>query len=102
MSAINDDSRVKSRTELLLTNEKQQTKTHIVYDADKREKFIFVAPIDAKDGDPCICTEYTFLEPNSTAIRGQQERVYPWKTAWESAFTFDPNANYDPDGNGFE
>lgn len=95
-----DNINVKTKTELLKTHKAEQVKQHTVLDALGRAKFIFTAPIDAINGTPCECTEYVYLSPTSTLMIGRQERVYTWKSAWDAIFTFDPTANYDPDGDG--
>lgn len=94
----NDD--VRSRTELITSLQNEQTKQHIVFDAEGRAKYIFEAVATAKEDDPCLCTEYVYLATPGTTVRSRQERVYKWKSVWDDAFTFDPAANYDPDGDG--
>lgn len=94
------DGVTKTRTEQFKSHAHMQIKQHIVFDAQGRYKFIFTAPIDAKDGAPCTVTEYVYSGPTSTQVRARQEREYFWKAIWESAFTFDPNDNIDPDGDG--
>ena len=94
------DEIVSTPTEILQTLERQQLKQHIVYDAEGREFLIFEAPIDAKDGEPCLVTEYRYSGPSSTRITGHQERQYRWKAAWDAPFLFDPTIDYDADGDG--
>lgn len=101
-----NDGITKTRGEQIKSQLHQQVKQHIVYDSpsDKRPRYIFTAPIDAKDGAPCTCTEYVYLETsNTTQVVNRQERDYRWKTAWETAkpFTFDPTDDIDPDGDGY-
>lgn len=98
-----DISEVKTALELLKTHAHEQVKQHIVLDDRGRPKFIFTTYIGAREGDPCMCDEYVYANITSTQIINRQERVYKWKSAWETgalAFTFDPTASYDPDGDG--
>jgi len=91
---------VTTPTELLKTHQNEQTKTHVVLDANDRPQFIFTAALDIKDGGPCMCTEYVYLNPTSAIAISQQERVYKWKVIWETGFVFDPAVDYDLDGDG--
>lgn len=95
-----DNSKVTSKTELLKSQLYEQTKQHITRDAQGRVKYIFTAYIEAEEGDPCMCTEYVYFNPTETDIKARQERVYEWKAVWDTDFTFDPAASYDPDGDG--
>lgn len=78
----------------------EMTKTHIILDNSDRPVFIFTASVNAADGTPCLCTEYIYKGAASTIVVGQRERVYEWKTVWETNYTFDPNTDYDLDGDG--
>ena len=95
-----DNPSVKNKTALLKSHSNEQVKQHIVYDTVPRPKFVFTAYVDAKEGDPCMCDEYLYKNLTETDIIGRQERVYKWKAAWDTGFTFDPDADYDPDGDG--
>lgn len=95
-----DISEVKTATELLKTHANEQVKQHTILDAQGRPKFIFTTYIGAEGGAPCLVTEYVYASPTSSIVIGRQERVYKWKAAWDSGFTFDPTADYDPDGDG--
>lgn len=91
---------VTTTTELIEAHLKGQTKTHSVRDAAGRIFLDFTATVDAKEGDPCMVTEYVYYDPTSTQIIKQQERVYKWKAAWDTGFVFDPATDYDADGDG--
>ena len=73
---------------------------HTILDAQGRPKFIFTTYIGAEGGAPCLVTEYVYASLTSSIVIGRQERVYEWKAAWDPGFTFDPTADYDPDGDG--
>lgn len=94
------DDIVKTPTELLKSLEKQQLKQHIVHDAQQRPQFIFEAPVSAKDGDPCLVTEYVYINATEAIIIDRQERQYQWKSVWDSNYVFDPNTDYDTDADG--
>lgn len=89
-----------TKGEILKSLEGQQLKQHIVHDASNRALFIFEAPVDAKEGTPCLCTELVYIDPTESIVIDKQERQYRWKSAWDSNFTFDPAVDYDLDGNG--
>ena len=97
------DTIVSSKTEILKSLEGQQLKQHIVHDAQSRPQFIFEAPVDANDGDPCLVTELVYIDATESIVVKKQERQYRWKSVWETsapAFTFDPAASYDANGDG--
>lgn len=95
-----DNTDVTSRVVLIEQLQLSQTKQHTVNDAQGRPQFLFEAIVNASEGDPCLVTEYVYRTGSSTTVRSRQERVYRWKDAWDTAFTFDPSVNYDPDGDG--
>lgn len=95
-----DIPEVTTPSEILKSHANEQVKQHLVLDTQGRPKFIFTTYIGAGDGDPCMVDEYVYSSPTSTQIINRQERIYRWKSAWETGFTFDPAANYDPDGDG--
>jgi len=95
-----DDSRVKTKTELLKSHKGEQVKQHIVFDAQDRPILVFSASEEAVNGDACLVTEYVYRGVTSTQVMDRQERVYQWKAAWDGNFVFDPTVDYDPDGDG--
>lgn len=86
--------------DMLKSHANEPVKQHIVLDNQGRPKFIFTTYVGALEGDPCTVDEYVYADATSTQIIGRQERVYLWKAAWDVGFTFDPTADYDPDGDG--
>lgn len=82
------------------THREQRVKQHLVYDIDDRPVLVFTASADARDGDPCLVTEYVYRGANTTLVKSRKESVYLWKGAWDANYTFDPTQNYDPDGDG--
>lgn len=95
-----DITEVQTATELLKSHKDSQVKQHIVVDAQLRPKFVFTTYIGAEEGDPCMVDEYVYLNATSTQIIARQERVYKWKSAWDSGFVFNPATSYDADGDG--
>ena len=95
-----DTAKVLTAEELLKSHKSSQVKQHCVLDSQGRLTFAFIASIHAGDGDPCLATEYVYANSTSTTIIARQERAYLWKAAWDSLFTFDSTADYDPDGDG--
>ena len=95
----NDVNELKAR-DLLKSHANEPVKQHIALDSQGRPKFVFTTYVGALDGDPCTVDEYVYKDATSTQIIARQERIYPWKSAWDTGFTFDPSADYDPDGDG--
>ncbi|HZX13694.1 MAG TPA: hypothetical protein VFF49_04765 [Thermodesulfobacteriota bacterium] len=98
-----DISEVKTAIELLKSHSSEQVKQHTVVDSQGRPKFVFTTYIGAQNGDPCMVDEYVYINATSTQVINRQERVYKWKSAWETgalAFTFNPATSYDADGDG--
>ena len=91
---------VTTKGEILKSLEGQQLKQHIVHDVSNRAILIFEAPVDAKEGTPCLCTELVYIDPTESIVIAKQERQYRWKAAWDSLFVFDSAVDYDVDGNG--
>lgn len=77
----------------------QEIKQHTVRDAEGRPILVFIAPINAKEGTPCTCTELVYYGPGNNQVMFMQEREYRWKANWDNG-TFDPSVSYDPDGDG--
>lgn len=98
--ARDDVEGVTTPTELLRSHQNGQTKTHVVLDGTDRPTLVFTAVVDAKEGDPCMCTEYVYKNATSVIAINQQERVYKWKAIWDSLYLFDPTVDYDIDGDG--
>jgi hypothetical protein len=96
----NDNSDVKTAQELLKSHANEQVKQHILLDTQGRPQFTFTTYVGAVEGDPCMADEYIYKDATSTVVIGRQERVYKWKAAWDTNFTFDPTVSYDPDGDG--
>lgn len=94
------DKIVDSNSEILKSLDRQQLKQHIVHDSQQRVQFVFEAPVDARNGDPCLVTEYVYINSTETIVISRQERQYRWKSAWDANFTFNPATDYDPDGDG--
>ena len=96
----NDNIAVTTPTEVIKSLLNEQTKQHTVFDAEGRPKFLFEAPVAAKEGTPCLCVEYLYLTTPGTTVRSRQERIYEWKDTWDNDFIFDPANDIDPDGDG--
>ncbi len=66
------------------------TKTYVVKDGGGRNWKVSTAPSDAVQGSPCILTEYIYVSPVSTEIKGSKEVNSTWDPAndgWDSEFT---------------
>ena len=78
---------VPDKYSLLQTHLNELTKTFTVFDGLSRPQFVYTAKSDAKNGDPCIKTEYIFANPTSTTIIGSKETNSTWNSSFDANFT---------------
>lgn len=76
---------------LLLANLKGSVKQRLIYDAIPRVIAAYVAPVSAKQGDPCHLTRYGFRNANSSDITYRKEFS-----------TVEDGAIWDPDDQGWD
>lgn len=66
------------------------TKTYVIKDGGGRNWKVYTAPSSALPGAPCILTEYIYVSPVSTEIKGSKEVNSTWDPGnddWDSEFT---------------
>lgn len=68
---------------LLKTQLNEAVKEAITYDAQGRMEFHYICGADARDGDPCLVTQYAYINANSSLIVYRKETVGMWDTTWE-------------------
>lgn len=92
-----------SKTANLLTNLKQLRKTYIVHDASGRILATYEAKEEAKQGEPCLLTVYSYRGANTSNIRTHKEYNATWDpddqgwdTEIENAFNSIPSPVVDP------
>lgn len=78
-----------SKTQQIMTNEKELTKQYQELDGQGRPSKVYEAPVTAIDGTPCLVTEYIYQSPTSTIFLGKKESYSVWDTSWvpDSSFT---------------
>lgn len=78
-----------SKTEHIMTNEKELTKQYQEIDGQNRPVKLYEASVSAKQGSPCKVTEYTYQSPTSTYLKGKKESYSTWDASWvpDSVFT---------------
>lgn len=78
-----------SKTEHIITNEKELTKQYQELDGQSRPVRIYEAAVFAIQGTPCKVTEYIYQSPTSTVFKGKKESYSTWDISWvpDSAFT---------------
>ena len=73
---------------VLKTLMNELSKTYILLDVNSRAQFIYQAPYNAKNGDVCLLTEYTYAGPTSTIIIGIKETEGVWLSSYDAAAGF--------------
>jgi len=71
-----------TRTELLLTVEKELIKQYHELDTFGRPEFLYTAAANAKTGDPCLVTEFLYVDNVSSVSRGKKEGYSVWSESW--------------------
>lgn len=68
----------------MLTSLKNELKKeYIALDGLGRAKFFYQAPINTKDGEPCLVTQVEYSSPTSTIIVKSKETVGVWSSSYE-------------------
>ncbi len=77
---------IKNKQHLLKTQMAGLTKSKQVLDGLGRLEFLYSAPINAKNGDPCIVVQYSYYGSTSDVdFTAEYEGI--WQTAFQT-FTF--------------
>lgn len=78
-----------SKTQQIITNEKELTIQYQLLDGQQRPLRIYEAPVTAITGTPCLVTEYIYQNGTSVIIKGKKESYGVWDSSWvpDSAFT---------------
>lgn len=74
------------KSDHILSHMKEQVKIHVIYDGNQRQHLIYTAKRDAKNGDPCMVTEYVY-DGITTRCTGFKENDAAWNSAWDADFT---------------
>jgi hypothetical protein len=69
-------------SDFLSTHLKEAVKQHIEYDGFHRMIAVYVANIDAANGDYCMLTRYVY-DGNSTRVVYMAESLANWDSTWE-------------------
>jgi hypothetical protein len=77
----------KSNTAILKSLMNTNTKTFTIFDGGGRAWKVYQAPSEAKDGTPCLLTEYIYTAPMSSIILGTKEVESVWDGSWDASFT---------------
>lgn len=78
-----------TKTELLATVEKELIKQYHELDVFGRPGFLYTAPVYAKTGDPCLVTEFLYIDDDSSTLKGKKEGYSTWNETFvpDSSFT---------------
>lgn len=78
-----------TKTEMLMTTEKELIKQAHILDIQSRPGFLYTASANAKAGDPCLVTQFLYVADDSTVLKGKKEGYAIWDSSWvpDSAFS---------------
>ncbi len=78
-----------TKTELLLITEKELIKQYQLLDGLGRPFKLYTAPHWAKNGDPCIVTEFIYVDLITSTLKGKQDGYSLWDESFvpDSLFT---------------
>lgn len=71
-----------TKTELIRTVEKELIKQFQLLDLQGRPSKLYTASSNAKNGDPCLVTEFIYQSPTSTIMKGKKEGYSQWDTTF--------------------
>ena len=66
----------------LKTQAKELVKQYIEYDGSDRPEYVYTAYRDAKNGDPCEVTRYTYVTGTSR-VEKRLESLGTWSSAYD-------------------
>jgi IMP cyclohydrolase len=73
---------IKHPTDFIRAHLNEATKEYIVYDGTSRMTEVYVATVDAEDGEPCLKTTYEY-DGVSTRIVKRKEELDLWDSSWD-------------------
>lgn len=71
------------RTSILKTTLRERVKQYIVYDGSGRATDIYEVHADARDGDPCLRTRYSFDGATNRVVKR-----YETEDVWSSSYDY--------------
>ncbi len=79
----------RSKTELLIVSEKELIKQYQLIDGAGRPEKLYTAPHWAKNGDPCLVTEFIYIDGFSNTLKGKIDGYTTWSITFvpDSLFT---------------
>ena len=69
-------------SEFVKTHMEEATKTYSVFDGSNRLEYFYVAHIDIKDGEQCMCTQYTYDSTSARIVKTKESKA-SWDSAWD-------------------
>lgn len=78
-----------TKTEMIKTVERELIKQYQLLDGQGRPYKLYTAASNAKDGDPCLVTEFIYQSPTTTTMKGKKEGYSNWDKTFvpDSSFT---------------
>lgn len=80
-----------TKTEILLSTEKELIKQYLELDAFGRPGILYTAVTNAKTGAPCLICEFIYEADDNTILRGKKDGYSTWNESFvpDSDFTVD-------------
>ena len=75
-------SNVAHVSEFISTHMEEATKTFSKYDASERLEYFYVAQIDIKVGELCMCTQYAYDGTSARVLKTKESKV-AWEVTWD-------------------
>lgn len=67
-----------TKTEIILTSQYELVKQYQLLDIQGRPSKLYTAASNAKDGDPCIVTEFVYVDSSSSVLKGKFDGYDFW------------------------
>jgi len=72
-----------NKRDIILTLSNELCKEYIVYDSNDRITYLYQAPTDAEDGEPCLKVSYEYASGVSVLAVKRKEEKTTWTGTWD-------------------
>lgn len=74
---------INNKTAILKSIVNEYSKSKQLFDVNGRLEFLYVAPVDVKNGEPCFVTQYSYVGLTAV-VDYMKEGESVWQTIWET------------------
>lgn len=74
-----------NKSALILAGKNEYKKQKYAYDGQGRLQYLYEAPIDTKNGSPCMVTKFVYVGATTT-MDSSAEFETTWNSAWDMTF----------------